>query len=270
MQKAANLARIRDNQRRSRARRKDYLKELETRYRNCEQVGVAASTEIQAAAKGVVEENRRLRNLLRAYGISEAEIDGASGSQGSVAADMLELMATSRQPCGPGNGCQPLVDSTQQSQLDSATTTQPSCQSNTCQTSLAESQSGVSTPQYLNQLPSPTTTAESRLPHSATFSPTNQETFQFLQQGYGMPGPDHPAHYTGNLNPTTSLMTPHMDSQYDGHSSCQIAANSIRTFSPNVGYELEQDLGCRAPGEDCNVSNARMFTVIDRYTSGTG
>lgn len=217
-----------------------------------------------------MEENRRLRNLLRAYGIPEAEIDGASGSQGSIAADMLELMATSRQPCGPGNGCSPLIDPTQQSQPEPAVPTQPSCQSNACQTSLAGSQSGVSTPQYLNQLPSPTTTAECRLPPSATYSPTNQESFQFLPHGYGIQATDHSIPFNGDLSNATGLITPHINSQYEGHSSCQIAANSIRTFSPNVGYELEQDLGCHAPGEDCNVSNARMFNVIDRYTSGTG
>jgi hypothetical protein len=49
-------------------------------------VGVSASTEIQAAARGVVEENRRLRNLLKAYGVSDAEIDGTSGQQGPLAA----------------------------------------------------------------------------------------------------------------------------------------------------------------------------------------
>lgn len=217
-----------------------------------------------------MEENRRLRNLLRAYGVSEAEIDGASGSHGSVAADMLELMATTRQPCGSGSACQPSIDFTQQSQSTPPTANQPSCQSNICQTSLPESQSGVSTPQYLNQLPSPAITAECRLPPSAMYSPTNPESFQFLPQAYGMPGSGSSPHFNGQYNHATGLVTSQINPQYDGHSSCQIAAESIRTFSPNVGYELEQDLGCRAPGEDCNVSHARMFNVLDRYTSGTG
>ncbi|KXL43590.1 hypothetical protein M433DRAFT_69513, partial [Acidomyces richmondensis BFW] len=69
-QREANLARIRDNQRRSRARRKEYLQELESKYRQCEQLGVEASAEIQAAAKKVVEENRRLRALLKQQGFS--------------------------------------------------------------------------------------------------------------------------------------------------------------------------------------------------------
>lgn len=55
-------ARIRENQRRSRARRKEYLQELEQKLRKCEQAGVKASVDIQLAARGVALENQRLRN----------------------------------------------------------------------------------------------------------------------------------------------------------------------------------------------------------------
>ncbi|KFY85083.1 hypothetical protein V500_08739 [Pseudogymnoascus sp. VKM F-4518 (FW-2643)] len=78
----ANLARIRDNQRRSRARRKEYLQELEGRLRQCELTGVEASSEIQGAARKVIEENRkvteqnqRLRLLLAQHGVN---LDDAS------------------------------------------------------------------------------------------------------------------------------------------------------------------------------------------------
>jgi hypothetical protein len=270
IQKTANLARIRDNQRRSRARRKDYLKELETRYRNCEQVGVSASTEIQAAARGVVEENRRLRNLLKAYGVSDAEIDGATGQQGPLAADVLEIMATSRQPCGPGDGCQPVMDPTQQLQPAPYVPTQPSSHPASRQESFIEPNSAGSTPQYLSQMPSPAMTAECRQSSHSLYSPTIQEPMHFLPQGYGMPGGGQSTHLGGHQISATDLITPHAHTQYNDHSSCQIAAESIRTFSPTAGYELEQELGCRAPGEDCNVSNQRIFNVIDRYTVGAG
>lgn len=74
-QDKANLTRIRDNQRRSRARRKEYLQELEQRLRLYEQQGVEASTEIQQAARRVVDENKRLRLLLNENGISDNSID---------------------------------------------------------------------------------------------------------------------------------------------------------------------------------------------------
>ncbi|KAI4220361.1 MAG: hypothetical protein L6R36_007676 [Xanthoria steineri] len=56
-----SATRIRDNQRRSRARRKEYILELEAKVRGYEQGGVTASAEIQAAARKVVAENEVLR-----------------------------------------------------------------------------------------------------------------------------------------------------------------------------------------------------------------
>ncbi|KAK4236982.1 hypothetical protein C8A03DRAFT_35095 [Achaetomium macrosporum] len=70
-----NRNRIRDNQRRSRARRKEYLQELEQRVRRAELQGVQASVEVQAAARQVAEENRKLRLLLRHHGISESSLE---------------------------------------------------------------------------------------------------------------------------------------------------------------------------------------------------
>ncbi|KAF2631257.1 hypothetical protein BU25DRAFT_407779 [Macroventuria anomochaeta] len=77
--KAQNLARIRDNQRRSRARRKEYLQELEAKLRSCDQVGIEASAEIQSAARKVLDENKKLRALLLGRGVSDADIVTALG-----------------------------------------------------------------------------------------------------------------------------------------------------------------------------------------------
>jgi hypothetical protein len=71
----ANLARIRDNQRRSRARRKEYLQELETSLRQCELQGVEASAEIQTAARKVADENKKLRAMLAHNGIDSDSIE---------------------------------------------------------------------------------------------------------------------------------------------------------------------------------------------------
>ncbi|KAI9856963.1 MAG: hypothetical protein M1813_008679 [Trichoglossum hirsutum] len=105
-----NLARIRDNQRRSRARRKEYLQSLETRWRECELQGVKASAELQSAARKVADENRRLRALLRSVGsLTDGEIDALlrqqpdGGVEGRVGE--LESMLGSRKPCGGGRGC---------------------------------------------------------------------------------------------------------------------------------------------------------------------
>ncbi|KFY13345.1 hypothetical protein V492_03333 [Pseudogymnoascus sp. VKM F-4246] len=111
----ANLARIRDNQRRSRARRKEYLQELEGRVRQCELTGVEASSEIQGAARKVIEENRRLRLLLAQHGLSlddHSDDDGnqqwAASTPKSDEAQALEtLLSIQRWKCGETQGSPP-------------------------------------------------------------------------------------------------------------------------------------------------------------------
>ncbi|KAL4965965.1 uncharacterized protein BDV14DRAFT_199417 [Aspergillus stella-maris] len=70
-----NAARIRDNQRRSRARRKDYIRELEERVQSYEKLGVTAMQEVQAAGRKVAQENKWLRELLGLHGISDLQIN---------------------------------------------------------------------------------------------------------------------------------------------------------------------------------------------------
>ncbi len=111
----ANLARIRDNQRRSRARRKEYLQELEARLRQCELQGIEASSEIQMAARRVADENRKLRGLLAQHGVGDDSIeaylqssptDGMVGAQygsSSGAVQILEqLLQTRKAYCTDG------------------------------------------------------------------------------------------------------------------------------------------------------------------------
>ena len=104
---SANLARIRDNQRRSRARRKEYVQDLEARLRRVELQGVEAATEIQLAARRVADENRRLRALLNHHGVGDDAIEGyLAGGDGSEAVvgravGRLEQLLVPRRPsCG--------------------------------------------------------------------------------------------------------------------------------------------------------------------------
>ncbi|KAH7368700.1 hypothetical protein B0T11DRAFT_66742 [Plectosphaerella cucumerina] len=71
----ANASRIRDNQRRSRARRKEYVEELQRQVQEYEKQGVQASLDIQKAARDVSIENSRLRTLLSHRGVSAPEVD---------------------------------------------------------------------------------------------------------------------------------------------------------------------------------------------------
>ncbi|MCJ1441462.1 MAG: hypothetical protein MMC23_001951 [Stictis urceolatum] len=68
-------ARNRDNQRRSRARRQDYIKELEQRICEHELAGIRATTKVQAAAQKVVNQNSSLRALLESLGVTVEQVD---------------------------------------------------------------------------------------------------------------------------------------------------------------------------------------------------
>lgn len=67
--------RIRDNQRRSRARRKEYLADLEAKVRTCQMQGVQATSEMQTIARRVADENRSLRQLLEEYGVPSNTVE---------------------------------------------------------------------------------------------------------------------------------------------------------------------------------------------------
>ncbi|QPG96494.1 hypothetical protein C2857_004365 [Epichloe festucae Fl1] len=72
---SAAAVRIRDNQRRSRARRKEYVENLELKVQEYEKQGVGATLEMQHAARTVAMENSRLRMMLALTGATEADIE---------------------------------------------------------------------------------------------------------------------------------------------------------------------------------------------------
>ena len=66
----------------------------------------------------------------------------------------------------------------------------------------------------------------------------------------------YPSDYSYMADPTN----------YYTASSCIDTANIIRTMRAEVGSELEADLGCRAPDQQCYGNNATVFNVIDKYS----
>jgi hypothetical protein len=66
----ATKLQLRDNQRRSRARKKDLIDDLKRRVDEYERCGVQASVDMQNAARAMAFENDRLRGLLALHGIS--------------------------------------------------------------------------------------------------------------------------------------------------------------------------------------------------------
>ena len=98
-QHAKYIARNREHQRSSRARRKEYITDLESRIRQFERDGAQASVAVQVAAKSVAEENQLLRALLNAQGVSTAMIEShlrSCRSNGNLGA--ADVATKSRRP----------------------------------------------------------------------------------------------------------------------------------------------------------------------------
>ncbi|KAF2871221.1 hypothetical protein BDV95DRAFT_607487 [Massariosphaeria phaeospora] len=108
--------RIRENQRRSRARRKELVSDLQKRVDTYQLKGVAATQEMQRAARVVVRENVRLRNLLARYGASQQEVDrhlrsfnDVDAINGGAASNTVNVMALI-QNAAVENALDPLLD----------------------------------------------------------------------------------------------------------------------------------------------------------------
>ncbi|KAF5674161.1 bzip transcription factor [Fusarium heterosporum] len=70
-----SAVRIRDNQRRSRARHKEYVEGLQKKLQDYERRGVEATLEMQQAARNVAIENSRLKILLGYHGVTNDDVD---------------------------------------------------------------------------------------------------------------------------------------------------------------------------------------------------
>ena len=93
------ISRIRNNQRNSRAKKKERLEEWEGKLRTYESEGVKASKEIQASAKFVAEENKDLRARLQSGSMRTQEIDMAIGASGGPSkVEILEAKLDTTRP----------------------------------------------------------------------------------------------------------------------------------------------------------------------------
>ncbi|KXT13865.1 hypothetical protein AC579_6903 [Pseudocercospora musae] len=248
--RTSDLARIRDNQRRSRARRKEYLQELETKWRRCEQVGIEASAEIQAAARKVVDENKRLRALLVRHGISpDPEINHVSPASAT-----LNSMLNSKRSCGGGTGgCAPKQQQQQQQQRNSAST----------------SSSPSSPSPWTQQQRSPITTSNNsntwfQLP---TLMPSFAPVASSASVGsYGATNSTSPANWSTLSDPAYYDHYDLPPTRQNDASSCRDVADAIRYIRPGVGGELESEMGCQ-DGNDCEIPTTRAFDLMDRFSS---
>lgn len=269
--KAQNLARIRDNQRRSRARRKEYLHELEAKLRSCEQAGIEASSEIQTAARRVLDENRKLRGLLYERGASEPEIVAALGGPPNrpydqiSATPMLNAMLDRRIPTNMSSSTSSPVPSqihlratslprhmppVQSISIPAPPPTALSCDDSPSPGSVASSMGTSPPPSYSTSY------------YAAPMTPSAAEVK--TEDAYSYP---YDQSFSNNWTyPSDSSYIADPVAPYST-SSCVDAANIIRTMRTNAGPELEADLGCRAPDQHCYVNNNVVFNMMDKYSN---
>lgn len=254
--KNPDLARIRDNQRRSRARRKEYLQELESKFRICERTGAEASSEIQAAAREVAAENKRLRQLLLQHGIADPELDqsltpptstyASSAAQSPTAASLEHALNTPR-PCSEENrrssSCAPPLNVPSQRR-----NLQPQ------QPSPPKQHQQLEPAPYI-----PTTTEQYQYPVEVPQYPTEDQQYQ-----YPTTAEDQQYQY-----PTTAedqqFFYQHQQFIPQTSTSCYDLASVIRSVRPNLGPELEAHLGC-SNGQECSIPNTRAFDLLDRLS----
>jgi len=81
---------VRDNQRRSRARRREYIAELERKIHECEKNGVPIRSVVpQNTIIQLENENKKLRELLASVGVEQALVD-AHLNNGNAAPEVAD------------------------------------------------------------------------------------------------------------------------------------------------------------------------------------
>ncbi|KAM3508575.1 hypothetical protein MY11210_006683 [Beauveria gryllotalpidicola] len=99
---AMERARLRRNQRNSRARKQAYTRDLENRWNECVKLGAQATVEMQAVARKVQQENILLRRILARQGFDQDTIQRALEIEKGMGEDYPR--ATSQASRGPHTG----------------------------------------------------------------------------------------------------------------------------------------------------------------------
>ncbi|KAF1919560.1 hypothetical protein BDU57DRAFT_469710 [Ampelomyces quisqualis] len=281
-QKAQNLARIRDNQRRSRARRKEYLQELEAKIRACEQVGIEASSEIQSAARKVVEENRMLRSLLHKRGVSKAEIMVALGGppdrpyEQTSAAPYLSSMLERRITCNA------LSSTSSPAGSDIGATSMPRqmpcVPSVNIPVPLPTALSCCDSPSpssVVSSTGTPPPVAYSTPFYSTPVTPTAPDIkSEDVRYGYSY---DQPYNDTWHYSSNDYNLVQDSTSYYNNTSSVD-AANIIKSMKSDVDPHTEASFGGRVANQHCymdnnhnsnnnNNNNNMVYNIMGRYPS---
>ncbi len=254
--------RIRNNQRRSRARRKEYAQELEGRLREYELKGVKVAQEIQDAAKAVIEENSQLRRVL-----DDLRRDSSGVTQlpnverGSSKADELERSlrkAGTWHDTGTSNG---LAREPRMRRSDVALARIHAVHAGPMATPSGSETSSLSPAgvNLSNESDSPRSIPQHTNPSSPTIT-------QHYHPDYPSEKPKHPLSPPKEPEPVTSALGSELNTS-DDTTSCAFAVAVLTSMRSDVSAEeVQAELGCATDPSKCKVDNKRLFTAVDRYT----
>ncbi len=255
-------SRIRDNQRRSRARQKEYIHELQEKVQTCERLGVQASLEIQQAARTVLEENKRLRALLKSRDggapMTDQDSAGPHNSAGLLSSEAAYL----------------------QEKLDkhgSCSAEKPGCaMSGKTQLPLPPLRRPITAlPRHAGKIPKPV------LPPSAkdvAMGPAPQLPKEgrsaFAPPPHTNPEPPEVVPLLDSTPPEVALLEddngPDLRKELDptnNTSSCAFAISIITNMRGDVDTnEVREALNCCGDNlNECKVDNSRLFAAVDQF-----
>ncbi|KAL0943541.1 uncharacterized protein CTRU02_201428 [Colletotrichum truncatum] len=265
--KSANAIRIRDNQRRSRARHKEFVDELQRKVQEYEKRGIEASVQMQKAARDVSIENARLKALLASRGVSGEQVEAylRSFEDDSKGSPVAPLPATL-----PPILNTPVV-------LEPSPTQLPPLQehfSNTRFSSEPEGDSnnakrkfGDTLPPVLTLTPTPDVQQNSPLDKLTMLANASlNRSSQPPPPTQTIPEPGRNPHFYERRSQTPPRRTEsHRPPAASPHEmSCNAAARIIADMQ---GYGDERtariSLGCRTQDDECFVKNTTVFRALD-------
>ncbi len=255
--------RIRENQRRSRARRKEFVEGMQRRLDEYEKQGVEATLQMQQAARTVAIENARLRLLLARRGVNNTEVDKFLGMFDGRDDEILQA----------GNGLQGFPPSTTPAYTHTASTTSTyqhhdphhseaagidrlavladasigdSCSSSTSATTPSESTVAAQ---------SPPSAGPSTMPGTPVSGPHSHY--------HGHPHQHHHHHHHATPQPPAGSGSPLV-------MSCNTAAQIIAEMqggAPVNRHAVKTSLGCADAECECFVKNTLLFQIMEKNTA---
>ncbi|KAL4723579.1 hypothetical protein ACLX1H_009217 [Fusarium chlamydosporum] len=275
----AGVIQDRDNQRRSRARRRQHFEQLQQRLQNYEHRGPQASTEMRHVAKGVLWENKHLHDLLRMHGVSQDEIDHHFSQMVSAGTDTNLNLRKPPQKRGHLRTPRELKRGTMEPQspnMVSITTHSHDAVDEPSNTSASLSNISLPVP---NQRLATSSVDIAEADFTITNSHKDEEHNSYDQRTMQIPErtsisfmcnndlPDSASH-ADILPPVTDCFCPPsspvpITGHWNSRMSCQAAVDIISGLESMVDLEKVRDLlQCEDPN-DCLVGNSDVFQILD-------